>query len=167
MKKLASKRPPLTDAELEELLPSQLVGMKLSEEEIERVRQMNSNRRANLERLAKLWNEEQALLLYELRDAGIVASNVWDLLDRHFDSEKVVPILVRHLSLPYSDRTMAGIARALSGAGTAVLSGFWPLLLMHYRNAKEGYGPIAPGDNVQSPLGAKEGLGRVDELRAV
>jgi hypothetical protein len=58
--------------------------------------------------------EEQRELLAELSEVGIHAASVWDLVNTRDEYPDAIPVLVRHLSLPYSTRVKEGIVRALT-----------------------------------------------------
>jgi hypothetical protein len=75
-------------------------------------------------------------------------NSVWDLVNTSTRYAEIIPILLKHLKLPYSDRTKEGIVRALAvpDARTA-----WPILVTEYRKA-----PI--GDENGIRLGGKDGL---------
>jgi hypothetical protein len=57
---------------------------------------------------------EQAVLLSELKSAGINIQSVWDLVNTADKYPAAIPILLRHLTLPYSKRIKEGIIRALT-----------------------------------------------------
>ena len=85
----------------------------------------------------------------------LAGRSVWDLVNTSANYAEAIPVLLRHLLLPYSDRTREGIARALAvpTARTA-----WPTLVEEYRKAPMGMGPRAPGEAEELRLGAKDGL---------
>jgi hypothetical protein len=58
--------------------------------------------------------KEQAKLLAELTDVGVRAESVWDLVNTADKYPAAIPILLRHVILPYSKRTKEGIIRALT-----------------------------------------------------
>lgn len=57
---------------------------------------------------------EQMELLRDLQAAGSEVGSVWDLVNTATPYPKALPVLLDHLQRPYSDRTRAGIARALA-----------------------------------------------------
>lgn len=57
-------------------------------------------------------NEEP--LLNELKSAGLSVGSVWDLVNTKKSYLEAIPILGRHLALPYDLRIREGIARALT-----------------------------------------------------
>jgi hypothetical protein len=65
------------------------------------------------ERSARLRQEEEPLLA-ELRTVGFDLESVYDLVNTGEPYPAAVPILMKHLYLPYSDSTKSGIARALA-----------------------------------------------------
>ena len=58
--------------------------------------------------------EEEKGLLAELSEVGIHAASVWDLVNSGEEYPHAIPVLVCHLSLPYSTRVKEGIIRALT-----------------------------------------------------
>src|SRR5687768_12006283 len=92
-------RPPLTDAELENLAPGDLVRVRLSSQEKSRLRDINAARERNrLQRVASL-QAEQAPIVAELRLAGVLVNSVADLVSRRERYAPAIPILLKHLRL--------------------------------------------------------------------
>ncbi len=150
-------RAPLTTEELECLTASDLVRAKLTDEEKARLREINKARQQErAERSARLRVEEGPILA-DLRAIGREVESVWDLVNTSTRYPEAIPILLRHLPLPYSDRTREGIARSLAVFETEVCKA-WPRLVEEYRKAPMGWGIIAPGDTKEYRLGAKDGL---------
>jgi len=58
--------------------------------------------------------KEQAQLLAELSDVGIRAESVWDLVNTADKYPAAIPVLLRHVVLPYNKRIKEGIIRALT-----------------------------------------------------
>lgn len=58
--------------------------------------------------------KEQDRLLSELADIGLKIASVWDLVNKQSKYPAALPILIRHLSLPYSSGVREGIIRALT-----------------------------------------------------
>ena len=58
--------------------------------------------------------EEEKDLVSDLHNVGRVVSSVWDLVNTGEPYPEAVPVLLKHLRLPYSERTREGIARALA-----------------------------------------------------
>lgn len=141
-------RAPLTNAELSKLKAGDAVLMKLTDDEITRLREINQERaRQSAERAVRFRAEEEPILA-ELRTIGCNVTSVWSLpktSDRYSDA---IPILLKHLLLPYSDRVKEGVARAL---GAPVAKYAWPTLVAEYRKA-----PMGVVDGIR--LGAKGGL---------
>jgi hypothetical protein len=86
------------------------------------------------ERAARRRIEEEPILA-ELREAGWNLESVWDLLSSSARYEDAIPILLRHLQLPYSDRIREGIARALAVPAAKYA---WPILVAEFKNAPMG-----------------------------
>jgi hypothetical protein len=144
----ASTGTPLTTDELERLTADDFARLRLSEDEKSRLREINkARRRERMVRSACLRVEEEPILS-DLRVAGWNVNSVWDLVNTSTRYAEIIPILLKRLKLPYSDRTKEGIARALAvpDARTA-----WPILVTEYRKA-----PI--GDENGIRLGGKDGL---------
>jgi hypothetical protein len=79
-------------------------------------------------------------------------------LDRNSPRYKdALPILLKHLLMPYSSVTRAGIAHVLA-APEPVVRKAWPTLVAAYKNARCGVGMAAPGDTVASELPEKDAL---------
>jgi hypothetical protein len=66
---------------------------------------------------------EQEALISELANVGVRVECVYDFVNTAEKYPAAVPVLLRHLTLPYSERTKEGIIRALtvSYAGPGVL----------------------------------------------
>jgi hypothetical protein len=58
--------------------------------------------------------KEQKELLTELSNVGLHVKSVWDLVNTEKDYQDAIPVLVRHLCMPYSTRVKEGIVRALA-----------------------------------------------------
>jgi hypothetical protein len=86
----------------------------------------------------------QQPLLDELRSVGLAVHSVWDLVNTTNPYPQAIPILLKHLQLPYPDRVREGIARAL--AVPEARSG-WQILVDQFQR-----------DEDRSGLGAKAGL---------
>jgi hypothetical protein len=151
----SSSRSPLTSEELERLTADDFVRLKLTEDEKSRLREINKAReQERVERAARLRDEEKPTVT-ELRNLGWNVNSVWDLVNTSDRYELAIPILLKHLALPYSDRTREGIARALAVPDARYA---WPTLVVEYRKAPMGRGVVAPGDAKELPLHAKDGL---------
>jgi hypothetical protein len=70
------------------------------------------------------FRREQEDLLADLKSAGFQVESVWDFVNTAEKYPNAIPILLRHLTLPYSKRTKEGIVRALTVdyAGREVLA---------------------------------------------
>jgi len=60
------------------------------------------------------WRRAEAPLIEELRSVGVAVKSAWDLLSTVEPYAKALPILLKHLQLPYPDAVREGIARALA-----------------------------------------------------
>jgi hypothetical protein len=150
-------RAPLTTEELERVTADDLRRMKLSDDEISRLREINKAReQERIERSGRLAIEQQPLLA-DLRRVGWDVKSVWDLVNTSTNYAEAIPVLLKHLLLPYSDLTREGIARALAVPEPEVRKA-WPMLVEEYRKAPMGWGIKAPGDTKEYRLGAKDGL---------
>lgn len=136
---MTKKRGPNTAAELDAELQN-------NPEFVARSRQ----REQELADLASRLRIEEEPLLADLREIGWNVNSVWDLVNSSIRYDKAVPILLKHLLLPYSDRTREGIARALAVPEPSVANA-WPMLVSEYRKAPIGY-------ESGIRLGAKDGL---------
>lgn len=131
------RRPPITAAELQAQL--------LADPEF--VARKQERDRVLAERVAQL-HAEQTPIVVELRKAGLDIEFLWNLLKISTPYKKAIPILLRHLLLPYSDATQETIARALAVPDA---KDAWPTLVAEYRKAPVGY-----ENGIK--LGAKDGL---------
>ncbi|WP_148649578.1 hypothetical protein [Lysobacter antibioticus] len=100
---------------------------------------------------------EQKPILSELRGVGVLTESIWSLLKRTEPYPEAIPILLKHLQLPYSDVTRDGLARALAVPEPEVHAA-WPILVQQYITCPTGRGIVAPGETEEWPLGAKDGL---------
>lgn len=84
-------------------------------------------RDASRQLVEERFRREQIPLLVALADIGCEVDSVWDLVNRKSSYTEAIPVLVRHLNLPYSSRTLEGIIRTLTvpeargAAGKALL----------------------------------------------
>jgi hypothetical protein len=144
----ASTRTPLTTDELERLTADDFTRLKLTDDEKSRLREISKAReRERMVRSVRLRAEEEPILS-DLRVAGWNVNSVWDLVNASARYAEIIPILLKHLKLLYSDRTKEGIARALAVPDA---SDAWPILVAEYRKAPIGY-----ENGIR--LGAKDGL---------
>jgi hypothetical protein len=150
-------RKPFTRTELEEMMPSARAGIKLYDEEFALLREINAQRSLFArDRAARLAIEEKPLH-EDLRKVGWNIESIWDLVNSSGPYPEAIPVLLKHLMLPYSDRTRDGIARSLAVPEPAVKAA-WPLLVNEYRKAPHGMGIVAHGEVKPGRLGAKDGL---------
>lgn len=100
---------------------------------------------------------EEAPILRDLREVGLDVGSLWDFVNVSYKYPEAIPVLLKHLTLPYSDRTREGIARSLAVPELRTHSA-WPILVEQYRIAPMGKGIVAPGDKKEYRLGARDGL---------
>ncbi|WP_148649577.1 hypothetical protein [Lysobacter antibioticus] len=150
-------RIPLTDEQLEALTVDESIRLKLTNDEVHRLKAINSRRMQERAAREVRLREEQRVILEELRKVGVVEESIWGLVNDPGPYPEAIPILLRHLKLPYSDATRDGIARCLAVPEPAVRAA-WPMLVAEYRNAPTGRGFIAPCETKEYALCAKEGL---------
>jgi hypothetical protein len=91
----------------------------------------NAESEARLEQRLEQSRREQVKLLADLRDVGIHVESVWDFVNTADKYPAAIPVLLRHLVMPYSKRIKEGIVRALTVdyAGSEVLRE----LIKHFR----------------------------------
>ncbi|MGY4512754.1 hypothetical protein ACVIN2_006208 [Bradyrhizobium sp. USDA 3650] len=154
---MTKRRRPVTAAELAAILESDPEFMARKRE-----REL-----ALAERIAR-FQEEQAPIVVELQAAGISVKFLSDLVMRSAPYPAAIPVLLKHLVLPYSDPTRETLARILAVPDAR---GAWLILVAEYRKAASSY------ENGTRPGGAKAGLavalaatatdGTIDELIAL
>lgn len=93
----------MTAAELDKLLRS-------CPEWVDRERK----REAEMAEKRRLGAIEEAPLLADLRRVGYAATSVWDFVNTSQSYPQAVPVLLEHMSRPYSLRVREGILRALA-----------------------------------------------------
>lgn len=72
--------------------------------------------RANDEKRRKqlaILNADEAVLVNELCQAGVIVKSVWDLVNTSEAYPDAIPILVAHLNIPHHPRILEGIIRSL------------------------------------------------------
>jgi hypothetical protein len=74
----------------------------------------NAEGEARLKQRLEQSRTEQAKLLADLRDVGIQVESVWDFVNTADKYPTAIPVLLRHLVMPYSKRIKEGIVRALT-----------------------------------------------------
>lgn len=84
---------------------------------------------------ASQWREAEIPLLADLETTGTKVASIWDLVNTSAKYEKAIPVLLKHLLLPYPDRVREGIARALAVPEARFA---WPTLLAEYRKVRVG-----------------------------
>ncbi|MVA57671.1 hypothetical protein [Agrobacterium vitis] len=114
-----------------------------------------AERNLAIERRGKRLAIEEAPIIVDLDAHGLHISSIWDLVNTSAEYSFALPVLARHLVLPYSDRTREGLARALAIKAS---SSIWPLLVEQYKISPVGKGIVAPDDDEVFNLGAKDGL---------
>jgi hypothetical protein len=150
-------RPTLTREQLEKMTAYEIGNMKLSDEETIVLRAINDERMKERLATVELIRIEMAPVHAELEAAGVTQR---ELSDSHGKSPKyptAIPILLKHLQMPYSDAIKDSIARTLAVPLPEVRKA-WPILVHEYLKAPMGTGCIAVGDTRQYRLGAKDGL---------
>lgn len=141
-------RTPLTDEELEKLTADDFLKLKLTGDEKTRLREINQAKACRRAEQSVAVRAEEAPILADLRAVGSNLKSVWDLVNTSGRYPDAVPVLLKHLPQPYSDRTKEGIARALAVSEAKYA---WPLLVEEYCKA-----PVGEKDGVR--FGAKSGL---------
>jgi hypothetical protein len=130
-------RQPLTDEELKNLVARDFIRLKLTDDEKSRLRRISELRNQWIDEFGRKLRIEEEPLLADLRaigwDPGV--DSVWDLVNTAEPYPEAIPILLWHLTRPYSDRIKEGIARALA-VPDAVDA--WPILVAEYKKAEEG-----------------------------
>jgi hypothetical protein len=102
----------------------------------------------------------QAPLLEELESVGVHVSDVWDLVNTSEPYPDALPVLLKHLQLPYPSRVQEGIARALAVPPAAF---GWPILMQRY---VEAAAPDAK-DGLAAALAVTATSDTLDELIAL
>jgi hypothetical protein len=74
----------------------------------------NAATEARLRERQEQHRKEQAQLLADLREVGIRIESVWDLVNTADKYPAAIPVLLRHVVLPYHKRIKEGIIRALT-----------------------------------------------------
>ena len=153
MKKSLRARAPLTDEDLAKLTADEFVRLKLTAEEKFRLKELSKTReKERIERSVRSRVEEEPMLT-DLRAIGLSLESVWDLVNTSTKYRQAIPVLLKHLQLPYSDSTREGIARSLAVTEPEVRKA-WPILVDQYRRSPTGRGTKAPGDAREYRLSA-------------
>ncbi|TCV92070.1 hypothetical protein EC912_10862 [Luteibacter rhizovicinus] len=95
----------------------------------ERAARMRAYEDVVRERIAK-WKVEQADLIRELAQEGVVVELVQDLMNRPNNYVHVLPILAKHLQRPYSQLTQEAISRSMA---MRKAHPYWDLFARLYR----------------------------------
>jgi hypothetical protein len=74
----------------------------------------NAESEARLKQRLEQSRREQAKLLADLKDVGVQVESVWDFVNTADKYPAAIPVLLRHLVVPYSKRIKEGIVRALT-----------------------------------------------------
>jgi hypothetical protein len=93
-------------------------------------------RDAELQVRAAALAEAARPLVEDLRNAGVLVSSVWDLVNRRARYDAALPVLVAHLHRPYPDAILDGIARALAVPEAEPLA--WEAMVALYQRALPG-----------------------------
>ena len=134
---MITPRHPLTDEQLENLTLREQMELDLTDDETSRLRRINELRSQKRKEFGQKLRIEEEPLLADLRAIGFDpgVDSVWDLVNTAEPYPEAIPVLLRHLTRPYSDRIKEGIARALA-VPDAVHA--WPILVAEYKKAEEG-----------------------------
>ena len=90
---------------------AELMARLQSDPEFVRKNEQREAQRKEME--AQLGAEEQALVA-ELAGVGVRVASVWDLVNEKSSYAAAIPVLTRHVKLPYHPKIREGIARALT-----------------------------------------------------
>lgn len=132
-------REPLSETQLRNLTADEFARLKLTDEEKARLRAINEARAQERETQALELRQEEEPIVRDLHAVGYDVASVWDLVNTSARYAKAVPVLLKHLRLPYSEATREGIARALAVDEPAVQSAYVELV-EQYRDAPFGAG---------------------------
>lgn len=129
-KQTSPSRLPYSDEELERLTAYDFGKIKLSEDELQRLRAINEKRRKEIQRKHEENVRAETPLVEELQAAGVPVNSAWDLVNTPNMYPQSLPVLLDHLQRPYPDAVRDGIARAMAVPGAKFA---WPLLVKLYR----------------------------------
>jgi hypothetical protein len=146
-KRKSSDRVALTNTELACLTADEFAKLRLTDDEKARLRLINRERNERRTEQADARRKEEIPLVADLRKIGLPVRSVWDLVGMARPYPEAVPILLDHLTKPYSDRIAEGIARALAVPDAR---NAWQLLVSEYVKA--------PWERNGVRVGAKDGL---------
>ncbi len=121
------------------------------------------NRSLDMKIEREILDAEQQAIRRDLDAVGVRVSSVWDLVNTGSPYGPAIPVLMKHITRPYSFKIQAGIARAL---GTPEAYRFFPQIVDLYKAAphKTGLG-LKDGLAVAiSILAKKEDVGLIADL---
>ena len=95
---------------------------------LERRRRQQEERRRGEEADA----QAEAPLVQELREVGVLIASVWDLVNAGNQFSQSLPILLKHLQMPYPVPVLDGIARAIAVPEAKFA---WPVLVRLFRES--------------------------------
>ena len=104
------------------------------------------SRQAELDAFHAKWEAQEKNLVAELSSVGVKVGSVWDLVSTKSNYDVAIPILLKHLQIPYLGRLREGIARSLAIPQARI---GWPIMVEEFCRITE----ITP-DTVD----AKDGL---------
>ncbi|MBV7306984.1 hypothetical protein [Xanthomonas vasicola] len=143
-KLLPPARAEYSDEDLRSFSVDELYRRKLTPDETRRLREINEERRREIERKAAEWAELERPLVVELQSAGFDVESVWDLFNRKQPWDKseqirsyveVLPILLDHLGRDYPSAVREGIARAMAMPEARFA---WDDFVRFYRSEEHG-----------------------------
>lgn len=143
--KSLTTRHPFTNEELKLLTAHDFVKLKLTEDEIDRLRQINRERAQERIASSVRVQAEAACLLSAFQVVGLKIRSIDDLLNMSEKYTSGIPILLKHLQMPYSDTVKETIARSLVVPEQEVRKA-WSLLANEYRHVPQGRSLKGPGD---------------------
>ncbi|MBS1814978.1 MAG: hypothetical protein JSS87_08910 [Acidobacteria bacterium] len=93
-----------------------------------------ADRDAALEKWSKRLRTEEEPLLADLRKVGWEVTSAWELVKTSTPYPEALPVLLSHLSRPYSTRIREGIARAMAVRDACI---YWSTLRDLFTREKE------------------------------
>ena len=155
MKKKNTVRESFSKEQLESMVGGDFRNIRLNDDEIILFKQiLKSRQEEGITRSINI-GIEQIPILKELSEMGYEVDSVWDLTHYEGSYAKAIPMLLKHLLLPYSDITRDSLARTLA---IKEAKDAWSILLDEYRKAPVGKGLVAPNDTRELRYQAKDGL---------
>ena len=107
---------------------------------------------------------DEAPIRAELHEVGVDIQDVSDLANTAAKYDAAIPVLLKHLLLPYSEKTKEFIARALAVREARYA---WPILLSEYRKAPVVYKKATVKDGLAVALAAIVTDATMEELVAL